>query len=364
MRVAKQYQTKIPIRYLSVAAVIVVSLIAQLFIVRNTGATPLGQAFVRLDRMKASTATGGRVCAKPSATNLASVEASVQITFPTGFTVNATAANWTVTTTNLDTGQTAWPGIGTATAVASQTVTFPSTDLASSTTLYCFNFAAASTLTNSAAAADQAGSITTRTSAPATIDTSNYAVATISEDTISVTGTVPTTFNFAIASCTSGSCNDNFTGNLTPSVIAVTAGKAITITTNATNGWIAWAKDLNQGLNSASRAATILTAGTVDGTPSNLSIGTEGYVLDTDLTTDAAGGGTVTINAEYNYTGTVNGTTGGGGTLSANYQPIASSNGGAAGDVITLIERAAVSGLTKDATDYTDNITVVGAGAF
>ncbi|MDB5163913.1 MAG: hypothetical protein JWS12_531 [Candidatus Saccharibacteria bacterium] len=356
--------SKLSTKGLLLVGLLLFGIVGSVAVARHAGATNLGVAFVRLDRLKASTATGGRVCAKPSVTNLASVEASVQVTFPTGFTVNTTFGNWTVNTSNLDTGQTAWPGINTATAAAGQVVTFPSTDLSSSSLTYCFNFVATTTLTNGTAAADQTGTITTRTSGLATIDSSNYALATISEDTISVTGTVPASFNFAITSCTSGSCNDNFTGNLTPGTIAVTAGKAVTITTNATNGWIAWAKDLNQGLTSANRAATIATAGTVDGSPSTLATGTEGYVLDTDLTTDAAGGGAVVINGEYNYTGTVNGTTGGGGTLSGNFQPIASANGAAAGDVITLIERAAVGGLTKDATDYTDQITIVGAGQF
>src|SRR3954466_5324745 len=153
------------------------------------------QAFVRLDRMKATTATGGRVCAKPATT---ATEASVQVTFPTAngtdFVVNSTASNWTVTTTNLDSGQTAWPGIGTATTVSGKTVTFPSSDLTVGT-LYCFNFASASTLTTSSAYASTAdetthGSITTRTTTPTNIDTGTYATYVISDDTVAINNTV------------------------------------------------------------------------------------------------------------------------------------------------------------------------------
>src|SRR5262245_30631468 len=76
------------------------------------------QAYLRLDRMAATTVTGGTVCAKPATT---AVEADVQITFPTqtgtDFVVDATAANWTVTTTNLPAGSTPWVGINTATNV-------------------------------------------------------------------------------------------------------------------------------------------------------------------------------------------------------------------------------------------------------
>jgi hypothetical protein len=98
------------------------------------------QAFLRLDRMKISTATGGTVCAQASATG--PTEAKVVVTFPTTYTLSTTAANWTVTTTNLPSGASAWPGIGTATNAdnSAKTVTFPSSDITSSSTLYCFNF--------------------------------------------------------------------------------------------------------------------------------------------------------------------------------------------------------------------------------
>jgi hypothetical protein len=69
------------------------------------------------------------------------------------------------------------------------------------------------------------------------------------------------------------------------------------------------------------------------------------------------------IDAEYNGSGSNQG-----GTLSANFQPIAACTGAspatANGDVITLIERAAIAGATPAGTDYTDIITVVGAGNF
>src|SRR5206468_9837720 len=141
----------------------------------TASATPLTKGFVRLDRLKAATTTGGRVCATPSTANLASTEGKVIVTFPTtggtDYVVNATAANWTVTTTNLDSGQTAWPGIGTATNVTGKAVTFPSGDLASTSNLYCFNFSATNTLTTSSAAAAETtqGTITTQTGAAAQI---------------------------------------------------------------------------------------------------------------------------------------------------------------------------------------------------
>lgn len=326
-------------------------------------------AVVRLDRMKISTATGGTICAKPSAGALASTEAKVVVTFPSTYTVNTTAANWVMTTTNLPSfggvTATAWPGITSGTTTASSAtspanvVTFPVGDLSSSTTMYCFNFADTNTLTTaSSAAASQQAAMETQTSGSAAIDHSDIALATIADDQIVVTAVVPPTFIFALSGNT-----DNFGGNLDPASIKSSAGRTVTVTTNAKGGWIAWAKDSAQGLASASATYTIPTAGTVNGSPNTLSAGTEGYVLDTDLTTDAAGGCTLAIDAEYNGA-----TTSAGGTFSNQFQPIAACTGTppatANGDVITLIERVAIAGSTPAGSDYTDTITVVGAGNF
>jgi hypothetical protein len=315
--------------------------------------TGFTQAYLRLDRMKASTATGGMVCAKPAST---ATEADVQVVFPTGFTVNTTASNWTVTTTNITSGATAWPSIATATAVSSQTVTFPSGDLTVGT-LYCFNFASSSTLTTGTAGDSKTGTITTRTSGPAAIDTTTYAVSVITNDQIVVSAVVPPIFTFALSGNT-----DSFTSNLSTTT-ASTTGVTTTVGTNAQGGWIQWVKSANAALSSASTGATIATAGTVDNAPTDLA-STTGYVLDVDVTTDSStGSGTVTqasnFGAEYNGTNTTSG-----GTLSTTFQPIAASDGTTDGDVLTLIERAKVSAIQAAAGDYTDTLTVVGAGRF
>jgi hypothetical protein len=314
------------------------------------------QAYVRLDRMQQNTTTGGTVCAKPAS---AGTTAKVLVTFPLTYTVNTTATNWTVTTTNLPAGSTAWLGIGTATSATSpaNVVTFASGAVAAGT-LYCFNFVGTSTLTTAAAAAaSQAASVETQTAGSATVDHTDLALATITNDQIIVTAVVPPTFIFTLSGNT-----DTFSSNLDPASIKSTAGRTVTITTNAKGGWIAWAKDSQQGLRSASAGYTIAAAGTVDATPSVLTAGTEGYVLESILTTDAAGGCTVAIDPEYN------GGASGGGTPSANFQPVAACTGVSPatsnGDVITLLERAAIAGSTPAGSDYTDTITVVGAGNF
>jgi hypothetical protein len=328
---------------------LVIAIVVAMVPFGSVQASGLTEAYVRLDRLKAGQTTGGTVCAKATT---AATETTVKVDFPTGFTVNSTASNWTTSTTNLPAGSTAWLGIGTASLVASQAVTFPSGDMVVGT-LYCFNFSETSTLTNATAGNDKVGTITIQSAGPATVDSSNYSLSTISDDQIVVTAVVPPTFSFALNGNT-----DTFTGNLSTTTVS-TSGKTATISTNAANGWITWVKSANAALNSAGTGATIATTGSIDAAPTDLA-GTTGYVLDTDLTTDnATGTGTVTIGAEYNGTNTTSG-----GTLSANFQPIASSDGTTAGDVITLIERAKITAVQKAANDYTDTLTVVSAGLF
>ncbi|MDP2838166.1 MAG: hypothetical protein Q8O53_02715 [Candidatus Moranbacteria bacterium] len=335
-------------------ALLLIVLVAPLIFTNPAEAAGLQQVYVRLDRLAASTTTGGTVCAK-SAT--ASIETTVKVDFPTGFTVNATATNWTVTTTNLPSGATAWIGIGTASLVATQAVTFPSGDMVVGT-LYCFNFSATSTLTNSTAGNDKTGVITTQLAGPTTIDSSGYALSIVSSggDQIGVTATVPATFTFSLGASTAA------LGTLSTTTASAT-GVTANISTNAAAGWVAWVKSANAALNSASTGATIATAGTVNDAPSDLA-SLEGYVLDVDITTDnASGTGTITQAAGYGaeYAG-ANATSGG--TLATTFQPIAASNGTTAGDVLTLIVRAKISAVQAAATDYTDTLTVVAAGRF
>ena len=316
-------------------------------------AAQLTEAYVRLDRLKASTTTGGTVCMKVATTG--STDASVKVTFPTGFTVNSTASNWTVNSTNLPTGSTFTPGASTATSVSGQDVTWPISDITSGATLYCFNFAGSSTLTNATAGNDKTGTIYDQASGPSTIDSGNYALSIISDDQIVVTATVPATFSIALGGNTAA------LGTLSTGSVTSASGVTVTFNTNASNGWLGWVLSANTSLDSATTGDSIATTGSVDDSPSTLSAGTEGYVLDADLTTDSStsGSGTVTIDAEYLGTDTSSG-----GTLSATFEEFATADGPTDGDVITLIVRAAISGMTQAATDYTDTLTVVGAGHF
>lgn len=335
--------------YLLVSIIFLAAILLSAVNMSRASGAALTQTFVRFDRVKISTATTGTVCAKPAT---AATEASVQVTFPTGYTVSTTAGNWTVTTTNLAWPATAsaWPGIGTATTAVGQVVTFPSTDLVVGT-LYCFNWDNTAALSiKGSASASNSGTITTRDSGPATIDSSDYSTASITDDQIVVSATVPQSFSFALSG------NTDALGSLnTASVTSSTPARTATVNTNAKNGWYVWAVDSNTGLTSASASATI--ASTTPGSNSTLSAGTPGY--NTGVTQSQVGGtGSITVAAAF-----VGGASTGGG-LDTSLRTVASSNGTANTAVLTLTNNVAIGPTTPAASDYTDTITVIGAGLF
>ncbi len=332
------------ISFLSLIALLI-GVFAPLFIgVTSAQAANFTQAYLRYDRMKASTASNVLVVITPVTVG---VEAKIKVTFATGTTVAAA----TVGVANLPAGVTAVPGTLTV-ANAGQIITITGVTDMTVGTSYGVNILTG--ITNGTAGARE-DTITATTTGDATIDTSNVATRAITDDQIVLLATVPPTFNFTL----SGN-SDTFTTDLDPATVVSTTGKTVTIATNADKGWITWVKSANAALSSTTTGETIATTGTVNATPDTLSGGTNGYVLDVDKTTDSAvGTGTVTIDAEYNGA-----STSAGGTLSTSLQPIASANGTTDGDILTLLARAAISAVKGAADDYTDTLTVVGAGNF
>ncbi len=346
----KQIRTQfLSTSYLAVAGVLVLSFVLPLFSRALANAADLTESSVRFDRIQASTATTGTVCAKPATV---ATEADVQVAFPTGYTLG-TAGNFTVSTTNLawPTGGTAWPSIATATNVTSQVVTFPSGDLTVGT-LYCFNWTNSAAVTvKSGASSSNTGTITTRTTTPTNIDSSTYSTASVTNDQITVSATVPSTFSFAL------SANTDALGTLaTGSVATSPTPRTATVNTNAKNGWMVWAKDANTGLASVSASSTI--ASTTPGSNSTLSAGTAGYNMGT-TSSQVGGSGTISIAAPFVGSGA-----GQGGGLDTTLRTVASSTGTADTAVLTLKNNVAISATTAAATDYADTITVIGAGLF
>ena len=337
-------KARIGIAVLSIASVLGV-------IASSAQAATLTASYIRLDRMKAAQTTSFRLVFRTASAGATSVAINFNGADATTWTASSGLVNATQTVSSTtcatETGFTALPGSITA-AGASSTVTISAVTALSTTTTYCVDLTSATAVTN-ATAGEYHPTITVGS------DSTTVAVRTITDDQVVVSAVVPPSFNFVLDANTT-----SFTANLDSAAIRSTTGRTVTITTNALNGWITWVKDTQQGLRSTVASKLIATTGTVNATPDTLSAGTEGYVLDVDKTTDATGGGTVTIGAEYN------GGANQGGTLSGTFQPVATSNGtaGSGGDVLTLVGKAAIAGDTPAAPDYSDIWTVIGAGTF
>jgi hypothetical protein len=224
-------------------------------------------------------------------------------------------------------------------------------------TLYCYNWTSTSAVsTKSGASSSNQGSVATQNSSAVQIDSGNYNTATVTNDSISVTATIPQNFSFAIGACSS---NTDALGTLsTASVNSSPTPCTATVATNAKNGWQAWAKDSTTGGGLRSTSANFTLASTTPGTNSTISNAAEGYNMGV-TSSHAAGTGTITVATPF-----VGGTSGRGGGLDNGLRTIASSSGTASSDVLTLTNNATILASTPAATDYSDTITVVAAGLF
>ena len=314
---------------------------------------------VRLDRMKAqAVATGGTTCLKPSASDTTVTTVSVSFSngdsSSTGFTLSATPADFNATVTNLPafgqypgTTATAFPGINGITPViggsGNHTITYTvaSTSLVAGT-VYCFNFGAGLT-PRTTPSSDLTGNITIN-GTPG--ETAVYATATISEDQIGVSATVPQIFNFALSGTTISF------GNL--STTAVTSQNlTATLGTNAKNGWISWIKNSTNGLYSTAESSGISVPTGSYGTIYDLTT-TTGYVLDVD-----AGTGSPTVDSAYDGTNITSG-----GIMQSSFKQAAFKTTPGAADIITLNFRAKVTPIQAPSADYADTVTIAAAGEF
>jgi hypothetical protein len=339
---------------LAATAFFVAAILAMLALsISRASAASLLQTQVRFDHMQTSTATKGVVCAKTSAIN--GTEGKVAVTFPTGYTLGLAATFTVDTTTNTaawPTGATAWLGIGTATGVAGQVVTFPSSDLAVST-LYCFNWINTAAVTTPASANNSlSGAIQTQTAAAAAIDTGNFSTATVASDSFTVNATVAQTFQFSLSGA-----SDTLPALTSASVQQSSSPVSANVSTNAKNGWQVWANDSNSGLTSAAASTTI--PATSVGANTTIGSGAAAYVTGVN-TSNGTGSGVVSASGAYANASTL----GKGAGLDTTLRTMATSNGPNGGAAVTFVNAAAISATTPPASDYTDTITVVGAGLF
>lgn len=175
----------------------------------------------------------------------------------------------------------------------------------------------------------------------------------IGGDQVTVNASVPPTFTMSL----SGS-SDNL-GQLSTGSVSGTTGITATINTNAKTGWYIWGSDSNGGLNSATEGYTI--AATTPGTNATIASNSEGYVtgLPAAGITQGSGSGTTSATTAFASSGSGNGS-----GLSTTPQELAKSTGTASNAIVTVKEYAAIAGTTPAASDYTDTITLIGAGSF
>jgi hypothetical protein len=363
------------VRHRSVPSFIRISLVVALvlatfdaFIPSTAQAAPqLTSTMIRLDDMHAGHTSTGTVCIQPVT---AGTEKYILVQFPTQFTLSTTLSpDWTVGLTQHpnDPADLYWPSGAlpmpalTATNVntGTNTVTFT---LGTATALnvldnYCFNWSNALAITTVGAAnVDLQGNVTTKDTSSVVIDQGFYALTVVADNTITVNATVPPIFEFIM-----GSNSDVFAPDLAPGAIRTTGGVTPTINTNAKGGWIMWAKDANQSLDSTASGGSIPSVGWNTALPTALVAGTPGYAMN--VVTAPAGGTFCTESVAAEYDTVTNG--GDGGALLANFEQIGDCTGGPSnGDGLTISEAAAISVTTPASTDYTDTIFVVGAGLF
>jgi hypothetical protein len=331
--------------------------------VLNTSAQAavLTEASIRLDRMGSAVAantTNAKILVvfKPTTT---ATEGKIVITWPTtnAFTVSSTDADHTATTTGIPStyqGETlnAVPSLGSPGAESSGVVTFTSGDLTPGT-LYGFYVTGGITNPASGNAGTHAVTIATTTSGDVAIDSQTVAVDTLSSSTgdqVSVTATVPPSFNFAIADSTIA------LGTLSTGSVSTNAmSSGIDVDTNAANGYVAFIRSEGSANTLASASTNDAISSTNTGSPVVCAAGSECYVVD------AAVSGTGTPTTEYDGNGT---TSGGVIPTSPTYDEMVTATAPVNNDAITLTAIVAISALNEAATDYTDTWEVVGAGNF
>jgi hypothetical protein len=355
---------------ISLAVTVALELILNvLMMAQPAHAGTLSNTYVRLNRMKSGTGSSIRIVFTTVASGATSVVLNMNGT-------DSGVAQWTnatpgglvnssqtvsSATCNAETGATALPGSITA-AGSGPSITISSVTALSATTAYCVDLTSATAVTNPTAGHEGEYHPTLTVGS----DSTNVAVRVIANDQVTTTATVPPTFNFVLSANT-----DNFSANLSTSSLIYTSGVTATLTTNAASGWTMWTKGTNVASGDSPKGALKSTAAgnrTIPQTEATAlgaasfapTTGQEHYGLGATITTDAANGGTVSLDTAYDSSGFTKI-----GVIDTSiYRRVASSNGAANGDVITFKEGATISGLTPAANDYTDTLTMIAAGTF
>jgi len=308
-------------------------------------ATSLTKPEVILTNMQTSGASAIIIYFQVSAGNTGT---TLTVTFPAGFTLasgsQTLSGSYNGTTCITMTGAAAnLPGTPTATT-AGQVITFGSlTGGFTGSTKYCEVITGSPITSNPSSASSPIIAIAAGTDASA-----NTSVAIIStSNQITVTATVPVALSFSLSG-TSLTFGTLAIGTVNVTTGAITA----TLSTNGT-GWEIYGFDSNAGLTSASTSHTI--ASSTPGSAYTVStINGEGYVLAINSTQTVLG---AYANSGFSTPGLGSG-------LNGTVRTLVSGTTSVANATALFQEYAGISATTNPATDYTDTITLIGAGTF
>jgi hypothetical protein len=314
----------------------------------------LSNTYVRLNRMATNVDSSYRVVfttsSAPGTVNALKVDFSAAWTSPGA----VSAATPSTATCATETGATALPTSGSfSPAVSGNALTISGVGALSASTAYCVD------LTGNAVHTPAAGSyfITVSTLNGTTAqDSARVNVPIVSNDSITVTASVPPTFTFALDSNTTA-----FTAELSPGTKQTTTPRTVTINTNAKTGWVAWLRN-GDGNGLFSPSVNYNIAPTTPGTAVNVdtAASTEQYVWGVTGSTQTSGVGSTTLVSAFDATGGTNEGSG----VDNSYRQIASGSGTTQDAVLTLAAAATISPITPAASDYSDTIQVIGAGNF
>lgn len=324
-------------------------------LVAHAAAAGLSSTYVRLDRNAVSaTSATVRLQFKTSSGNGATV-GKVVVTVPAGYTVATTGLSASTASCVTDTGDTALPGtLAVAGDNTAKTLTISGVTGAANSTLYCVDIAGAPALTNpsSGGGTQQDFTVATQTSGSGALDSVTVAEYLLADDQVSVNATVNPSFTFTLSG------NSDAIPGFSSGSVGTSSGVTATVATNASKGWIAWAKSQNGALTSAAAGSSITSTG-IGSASHAVNASSNDYVLSVIKTTQT--GTSLSPDANYASTGADNK---GGGLDNTMLRPIALETGPCSGDVITLKELATVGPTTPAANDYTDILTIIGAGQF
>jgi hypothetical protein len=257
------------------------------------------------------------------------------------------------TTFSYISGVTAMPATLSATG-SGTTIQVTTTGNLSASTAYCVILGGSAAVVNSGTA----GIYSVTVSDSSDSGSAYYITLSSPANSFSVTASVPQTFSLTV-----GAGPDSIP-TLTYSTEQHSSGVTATVSSNAASGIALFAYDLYTGLHSGTTGSTVSSTSPNSSSIQTITGGSTGPGYLTTVTAQSVASGQA-LTIDPSFAGTITGTTSATGDgLSTTPAVIAYTTAPTNTAVAKLQESAIPGPITADATDYTDTITVVGAGSF